>query len=139
MSNLYALYETDEKFEKDGIDLEVSDGVRFRIARSGGQNKKYQQILAKLMKPYQRQFDQGTLDNDKAGDIMQLAFIKGCLLGWQGVTDRKGDEMEFSEGNALKLFGDLPDLFAQLQEQAGKVSNYRVEDIEEAAGNSAVI
>ena len=138
MSNLYAQYETSDKFEKDGVDLEVSEGVRFRVARSGGQNKKYQQILAKLMKPYQRQFDQGTLDNDKAGNIMQLAFIKGCLLGWEGVTDRNDKPMEFNEGNALKLFGDLPDLFAQLQEQAGKVSNYRIEDIEEAAGNSAV-
>jgi len=135
MSNLYKMYETDEKYEKDGIDLEITEGVRFRIARSGGQNKRYQQILAKLMKPYQRAYEQGTLDNDKAGDIMQLAFIKGCLIGWQGVTGRDGVEMEFNEGNALKLFGDLPDLFAQLQEQASKVSNYRIEDVEEAAGN----
>ena len=135
MGNLYAQYETSEEFEKKGVDLEVSEGVKFRVARSGGQNKKYQQILAKLMKPYQRQFEQGTLDNDKAGDIMQLAFIKGCLLGWEGVTDRNDQPMEFNEGNALKLFGDLPDLFSQLSDQAGKVSNYRVEDIEEAAGN----
>jgi hypothetical protein len=137
MSNLYKMYETDTNFETNGVDLEIAEGVRFRVARSGGQNKKYQQILQKLMKPYQRQFEQGTLDNERAGDIMQLAFIRGCLLGWEGVDGRDGQPMEFNEGNALKLFGDLPDLFAQLQEQAGKVSNYRQEDIEESSGNSA--
>lgn len=135
MSNLYALYETDGNYETNGIDLEVAEGVRFRVARAGGSNKKYQQVLSKLIKPYQRQFENGTLDEGKAGEIMQQAFIRGCLLGWQGVTDRNGEPMEFNEGNALKLFGDLPDLFEQLQEQAKKVSNYRSEDIEEAAGN----
>lgn len=135
MSSLYDLYETDTNHEVNGVEIQVAAGVKFTVARAGGQNKKYQQILSKLMKPYQRQFEQGTLDNDKAGELMQLAFIKGCLLGWEGVAGRDGEPMEFNEGNALKLFGDLPDLFTTLNEQANKISNYRVEEIEEAAGN----
>jgi hypothetical protein len=136
MAGLYDIFETSKSHETQGVDFEISKGVRFTLARAGGANKKYQQIMTKLMQPYQREFNNGTMDSEKMQDIIVLAFVKGCLLGWEGVTDRAGQPLEFNEGNALKLFAELPDLFFALNEQANKVANYRIEQVEEIAGKS---
>lgn len=135
MSSLHELFETNSSYEKDGIWFEISSS-RFKIARAGGSNKKYSQILSNLFKPYQRQYENGTLDEEKASEIMDLAFIRGCLLGWEGVTSRDGQPIEFSEGAALKLLGELPDLADLLRSEAGKISNYRKEVIEDASRKS---
>ena len=132
--NIYDMYGTSKTLEQDGVDFEIMPGVRFKVARAGGKNKRYESVLAELAKPHMRQIQNETMDRDLMEELGKKAFIRGCLLSWEGVTNHDGGELEFSEANAMTLFDELPDLYNTLKEAADKISNYRSEVIEEVAG-----
>jgi len=136
MSNIYEQFGTNKQLESDGIDLEIAPGVRFTVKRMGSSNKKYQQLLAKLSRPYKRQMDNGTLDDEIARKMLRMAFIQTVLIGWDGVTNKKGKMLDFNVENADSLFSDLPDLFDTLSEEAQRTANFLDSDgVEEVVKN----
>ena len=132
--NPYKMFKTEEKMEAGGIELDYGD-FKFRIARAGGSNTKYTRLLAKRLKPYQRQMDMGVLENDVADRLMAGIYADSVILGWEGVTDADGNPMEFTRENCVTLFLDLPGLFSDIREQAQKAVNFRAEALENAAKN----
>ena len=136
MATLFDTFKTSADLEKNGVWLEVQPGVRFLCARAGGLNKKYQRVFSAIVKPYKRQYDNGTLDPEMADTLLRDVFIKSVLLDWEGVTDKEGQPLEFNENNAQWLLRELPDLYAALQEESAKVSNYLVKEIEEMGKSS---
>lgn len=138
--SLYKMFKTDTVKENDGVPIRYSpdengDVPTFYIARQGKTNKAYASALEKLFKPYQREITLGALGNKKAEQIVQTAFIRGVLKGWENVKGPSGEMLEFNEDNARKLFLDLPDLYEDLTTQANNLANFAVEDLETAAGN----
>lgn len=131
----YAMFQTDAKLEKDGIILDYGD-FKLRIARAGGANRRYERLLEQRTKPIRR-----ALQTDAPGlkrrvePILREVFAETVVLGWEGVVDRDGNELPFTKENCIKLFEDLPDLFADVQEQATKMSNFRSEALEDEAKN----
>lgn len=139
--SLYDTFATDTDLEKTGIFVEygeTDDGkpIRFRIARAGGANTEFEKVLEKLTRPYRKAIQSGMIAKKKADEIYMLAFIQTVLLGWENVQDRNGKEMEFCQGNAIKLFGDLPDLYQDLREQANTAALFREVINEASLGNS---
>jgi hypothetical protein len=53
----------------------------------------------------------------------------------QGIENPDGGVLPFSKENILLTFNNLPDLFADIMEQAGKAMLFRLALREEAAGN----
>jgi hypothetical protein len=133
--SLYSLFETVDNLENEGIFLEISPGVKFKVRRMGGKNKKYSEVMAKLSRPYKRQIDQGLLEEQTARKLLQRAFIRTVLCGWEGVTDKNGVDLQYTEENAETIFTDLPDLFDVLQEEAQKLSNFKEEEIGDTVKN----
>lgn len=145
---LYAQYETNPTWELQGIFFEageivdVVDGqkvrkpIRFRIARAGGANSAFAKALERESKQHKRAIQTKTLSNEKANEIYLRAFIAGCLLGWENVRDKKGNELTYTFDTALKLLTDLPDLFNDLREAANDAALYREADLEHDLGNS---
>ena len=131
--NPYAMFGTDSDLEKDGIWIDYGP-FGFKVARAGGSNEKYRRLMQARMKPYRRQIQNETMSEDKAQEILLETFVDGVLLDWRDVTDREGNKMEFNRENALQLLSDLKDLFADLQTQASKISNFRREEMEEDLG-----
>ncbi|MDY0212552.1 MAG: hypothetical protein RBR06_06065 [Desulfuromonadaceae bacterium] len=133
--NLYKAFKADGNMEKDGIDLPYGEGVSIRIARAGGSNSRYGKLLGERLKPHRRQMDNGTLDDKVAERIMAEVYADAVLVGWQGVTDADGAPLEFSRDNCIRLLLDLPELFRDIQEQAGRVANFRKAELEADAKN----
>lgn len=155
-SGLYAQFATDPEIEKKGIELifkmpKDQPDIYFRIARAGGGNAQFQKRLDVLCKPYRRQIQTETIAQETMDDIMRQAYADTVVLGWGKIPKDKngrelprvdgvipgpdGNDLQFNRDNALQLMTDLPDLFADFQQQAQKVSLFRRAQVEEAAKN----
>jgi len=140
MSNLRKLFGTSKSLETEGIWIEYggsSDApIRIRVARAGGANKNFSKTFERLSRPYQRAFQTKTIDPELAERLLAEVYATAVVLEWQNVTDDEGKAIPLSKETALKLFLELPDLFADLREQASNMALFREEILEEELGNS---
>ena len=137
-SSLYTAYETDSELEKDGTWFQVGAGdVEFKMARAGGANEKYSKMLTRKTKPLRRQIQAEVLDEEVARHLMMEVFVTTVMKDWRGnITDRDGNPMgPFTREKCPQLFTDLPDLFSECQELAGKAAAYRKHVLEADQGN----
>lgn len=140
--NLYDSFSTNKNIERDGVVLDYGRTkddlpITIRIARAGGANQKFAKILEAKLKPYKRQMANETMDNAVAQRVMIEVYADAVVLGWTNIRDRDGVEMSFTRDNVIKLFTDLPDLFADVTQQAQKAALFRDEIREEDSGNSS--
>ncbi len=138
--SLYNQFKTNSDYEKDGIWLEYSvdekgKSTRIKIARAGGTNIKYAKILETKFKPYRRALQTETLDNATADKLLREVFAESIVLDWENVTDENGKKLAFSKENVIKVLEDLPELWADIREQANKMVLFRQEAQEIAAKN----
>ena len=138
--SLYSQFKTDKSIETEGVVLEygkTDDGkiISIRIARAGGANLRYTKLLEAAIKPYRRQLQNETMDNDIAETITQRVYAQGVILGWENVQDADGKDMAFNVDNCLKLFKDLPDLWSDIQSQANRAALFRQEILEADSKN----
>jgi hypothetical protein len=139
--SLYKLFKTNENLEADGIWIEYGtnekgEPIRVKIARAGGHNVGFSKALEKATRPYRKAIQTGMLDNKTADRLYKEVFAEHVVLDWLNVDGPDGEPLAFSKDNALKLFEDLPDLFADLREQASNVALFRDELREADLGNS---
>ena len=138
--SLYQQFKTDENYERNGIWLEYGSKtgkpVRIKIARAGGTNIKFLKALELKARPYRRQLQNDTIDPEVAEELFRQVYVESVILGWENVDTEDGKPLEFNRFNCLKLLTDLPDLFADIREQATKASLFRSEVIETASKNS---
>lgn len=138
--SLYDQFTTDTDLEKKGIVLQYGlnskdKPIGIRVARAGGSNAAYAKRMEFKAKPFRRQIQTETIEKKQLERIVLEVFCETVILGWENVEDAEGNELTYSVENAIKLFTDLPDLFADVQEQAGKAALFRAEVREKAAGN----
>lgn len=135
MASIYEMFETDPEHETKGIDIDYGEGGIFRIKRAGGANDAFTKVLEVKTRPYRRQIDMSTLDTKVAEKLLIETFVDTVLIGWEGVKDKKGKQMEYTKENAVKLFSDLPELFTDLREKSMNVANFILGDIEDDLKN----
>lgn len=139
MSNLYKKFKTNSKLEIEGIIAEYADGTdapaSFKLARAGGGNVNFAKAMERAGRPYRRAILSGNLDAKVAEKMYREVFAETVILGWSNVEGADGP-IAFSKDNAVKLLEDLPDLYADLREQANDASLFREEVLEAALGNS---
>ena len=138
--SLYKQFKTDKNVEKEGIVLNYGknskgEDIEIRIARAGGANVQYAKLLEAKTKPYRRQIQNETLDNEVAEKITKEVYAKAVVMGWIGVEDENGKPLEFSSENCIKLFDDLPDLWMDIQQQSTKAALFRADILEQDAKN----
>jgi hypothetical protein len=131
----YRTFKTDPGLETSGITIDYGSAGKFRIARAGGSNKRFNKKFAQLTRPHRRAIAAQAMDDDLADGLMMDAFIESSLLGWEGVTGEDGQALEFTKDNARKLFRDLPDLFRDLLNEAQNIALFRRSLLETEAGN----
>jgi hypothetical protein len=78
----------------------------------------------------------GTLDDGTAERLLAETYAEAVIIGWSGVKNAKGKPLEFDKKACIELLLDLPELFKDIQEQAGRAANFRRAGIEAAAKNS---
>lgn len=158
MNSLYKMFETDQGLEQEGIKVRYGD-IRFIIARAGGNNVQFRQRFQTLLKPYRRQIDNDTLDENVAQELMAQAYAETVIKGWQSIQkdedgnelkDEKGDPiwineipnrddvlMPYTVENCKRLLLDLKELFADIQFMASKAANFLSQSEEEDSKNSS--
>jgi hypothetical protein len=134
MSNPYELFSTDAKKETSGVQVDYGS-FQVTIARAGANNAKYRKVLEAKTRPIRRSLAAGKADPKQVIAIMREVFAESIVLGWTGVTDKAGKKLPFTKDNCIKLFKDLPEFFADIQEQASSIDLFREDDIEADAGN----
>lgn len=132
--NIYETFETEKDLEKNGVVIDYGS-FSFTVARAGGSNQKYNKVLESLTKPFRRAIETETMDNSKTEAILMEVYAKSVILGWSGVTDKKGKPLEFNVKNCIEIFKDLPDLFKDIQSQSNKNVLFRKVIMEDEAKN----
>lgn len=137
--SIYDTFGTDTKRETGGAMLEYGD-MKFRVARAGGANKRYNSLLVAKMQPYRRVLAaQQNKPDVQTLDLLRKIQTEICaeavVLGWENVTDRAGVAIPYSKAACLTLFQELPDFFDMLSGFAQDMSNFQGGVDEEDAKN----
>lgn len=139
--NIYEAFATDATAEAQGVVVEPFPGAgKFRIARAGGANDRYQALLIKKLQPYRRQLQvqQGIPDAETVKAMRQIQidlFAEAVVLGWEGVFGPDG-EIPYSKIACQKLLTDLPALFDELSGSATMLSTFQTAATEDDGKNS---
>lgn len=108
--NLNATADTDEGLDifaefavdDDGVWFPYSGKVEFLIARM--QNPKFRRRLNFFSDKFRRVLDgKGQAAVDKSDEIMATVMGETILMGWKGKVSLKGEVLEYSTENAIKL------------------------------------
>lgn len=134
-TSIYDLFETDAKTENEGFIFDVTPEISFTLARAGGSNTRYQKIIEAKTRPHRREIDENRFPIDQANKIVIEAFAETVVLGWKGITDKKGKKVPFTPANAVTLFTQLPDLFSDVREAAVARANFSAQEVKADAGN----
>ena len=146
---LKKLFKTNGALETSGVVVDYDGETRIRIARAGGSNKKYIKAVERTLKPYRRALAAGQMSNTKATELLSKVFAETIILGWEvnrggqwlpGIDPEDAGEqgaelLPVTSENVQKVFKTLPDLFIDLQQQAGTIALFREEIAEADSGN----
>ena len=140
--SLYKQFATNTDKEIEGIEVQMTEAENedgsiptFVVSRMGKSNKRYSKALEAATRPYRRQIELGTMNNDKAEEIFMGVFVDTVLKGWKNVRDESGAELPYNKQSATKLFKDLPEVYERLQEEAKLSANFRDAALEEEVKN----
>lgn len=135
-------FATNENLEVEGVWNQFDESFRVRIARASTNNIRYAKALEKATKPFRRNFDM--VSSEMQTNILKEVYSKTIVTGWQTMKDGEwvdginleGDEIiSFTPENVMKVFADLPDLFATIQQFADEAAVYRQSGLEKEAKN----
>lgn len=126
-SNLDKHFKQNTSLEKEGVWFELEGGIKFLVRRFGGANTEVKKAMVKYYKPVAKLIDKNLLGDEKEKSIVSKAFIKACMIDWQGV-EIDGEEKPYSFELAVELFERLPELLDTLMDYAQDSENYR-EDV----------
>lgn len=139
MANLYKEFGTDQDQERDGIWIEYGDeadgNYSIKLARAGGNNKRFAKVLERKSRPHRRKLETNTASAGLAEKLLIETFAETVVLDWKNITDAEGKEFPFSKKNCIKLFTDLPDLFAMIRDEASAMVNFQQVGLEEDEKN----
>lgn len=140
--SLHKAFKTDTNKESEGVEIvlteaENKDGTfpTFVVARTGGANKRYTKAIEVATRPFRRQIELGTMQNDKAETIYREVYIETVLKSWKNVKDENENDIPFNKENARKLLTELPELYERLQAESKDIANFRDAALENEAKN----
>jgi hypothetical protein len=151
MSSLFKKFATDKKAEAEGLLYEVPGLFRVRLARVGGENKKFLKKMNELMKPY-RKLAKEDMPEKESKRINLEVYCSTVILPhtWQTwVKDEETQEGRWVDGidgpdgivpatteNYIKILGELSDLLVVLISEAADANLFRKEALESEIKNS---
>jgi len=121
-------FRTDTTKTEEGVLVDMGDGLKVRIARSG--NPKHQKELQRVTKPYLRQYQTKTISDELVMEHSLQAFVGTVLLGWEGLQ-LDGVDVPFSRDKAIELLRDpaYKDFRALLESLADEQELFRAEAV----------
>lgn len=124
MPNLYELYETDTELETKGVALQFGD-AKFFVKRAGGSNEVFDKVFEAKTRSMSNRLQLQALSEAQSNRMMQEIYFEAVMLGWEGVTDRKGQPLEYNRENFLRVMTDLPVVWKAIRTEAANHENFR--------------
>jgi len=100
-------------------------GVTLKIARSN--SSQFRNKFRALTRPYKRQIEAGTLQDDKSDALLCEALAGTVLIGWTGAFP-DGEEHPFTEENAKQLLLNDQDCRDFVSQTAGNLAVFLSDD-----------
>lgn len=137
-SSVFKLFGTSKVAEKEGVWVNYGD-IKFLVARAGGSNIAYAELLKAKIRPVRHQIDRDTLskaeDDRINAELYAEVIIKDVQVRvseegvepeeWKkGLPTEDGEVVPFTVGGVTKLLLDLPDLFRDIRVCASDASKY---------------
>jgi len=126
MKTLYEQFETNKTHEQEGVVLDFGI-AKFRVRRAGGSNRKFAAVFSAKTKPYRRAIDMGTMAEEVSQRLLMEVYFEAIMLGWEGVTDKRGTPMQYNLENFVTLMTDLPDLWSTIRAECDNIHNFQDE------------
>lgn len=126
-------YQTDEDKElHSGVWVPFPGGHSVRILRAGPSNKSYSRAMQSAFRPYRRQIEQNTMDNEVAERLLRGIYVRHIIKDWSGFKDAAGNEVSYDPETADELLAALPQLFSDIQAFASDFATFQNAQVEEA-------
>ncbi len=135
VSSVFKLFATSKELEKKGVWLDYGD-VKFLVARAGGANHGYAELLKAKIRPIRHQVERDLLsaeENDRINaELFAEAIIKDVKVkvddNWQqGVPSADGPVLPYTKANVVKLLLELPDMFRDIRQCAADANKYLID------------
>lgn len=159
--SLFSEFKTDKELEAKGVEFTYTAGdgkpiFRVRLARSGGGNKKYDQVRERVTAPYRRL---SKLTEENQMDIAYTVFAEAVVVkdtwatyiknvvvddelnetvtySWvQGLESESGEVVPATPENITAVMKQLPDLYGILLSESMNIDNYKKEAREQDSKN----
>jgi len=149
-SSIFKLFGTSKVLEKEGVWVNYGD-VKFLVARAGGSNIQYAELLKAKIRPVRNQVERDTLskaDDDRiTAEVYAEAVIKDVQVReseegvepevWKtGVPTVKGEVLPLNKETLTKLLLGLPDMFKDLRGCANDAAKYLLDQEQADVKNS---
>lgn len=140
--SLFSEFKTDRELEAKGVEFTYTAGdgkpiFRVRLARSGGGNKKYDQVRERVTAPYRRL---SKLTEENQADIGYTVFAEAVVVKdtWctynrdtnafvPGLESETGEVVPATTENIIAVMKQLPDLYGILLSESMNIDNYKKE------------
>lgn len=132
-SSVFKTFGTSRQLEREGIWLNYGD-IKFLVARAGGTNIAYQELLKAKIRPVRHQIERDTLskaDDDRINaELYAETVIKDVQVlkedgTWEkGVPTENGDILPYSSSAVVALLLELPELFRDVRACASDSQKY---------------
>ncbi len=132
-SSVFRTFGTSRQLEREGIWLNYGD-IKFLVARAGGTNIAYQELLKAKIRPVRHQIERDTLSKDDDNRINAELYAETIIKDVQvlqedgqwvkGVPTEAGDVAPYSTAAVVALLLELPELFRDLRTCASDSQKY---------------
>lgn len=136
MTDIYKMFSTAADLEKEGVWMDFGD-FRVCVSRAGKGNDRYVAKMMEVQRKYKQQLQRQTLTPEQHDEALRRVYADCIVTGWRGVTDRNGKKLPFNSDNVFTLFTELPDFFETIREFSENFANFREQELEDTAKNSA--
>ena len=124
-------FATNVNAAKNGVAVDLGEGLVVTIARSGNEN--YQKYLKQALKPYEKMLRTKTLPDQTFELIYTEAVAETILLGWKGLEDENGVEIPYTKEKAIEILSDPQyiDFRTLILDLAGEAAVFAKEAVED--------
>lgn len=123
---------SDRNLQNDGNWVkDVLPGLDIKVRSTGSMI--FKKRMAECLKPFNKLGKEPTIEQQE--DISRRVVAETILLDWKGVV-LDGEELEFTQENALRLFEEIPDFLVAVSQSAGNLETFKEKKDLDTAGNS---
>ena len=125
-------YVTDDSLEAGGVELDFGKGIFLTIKRAGGSNAGFQSRMADILATRNTDVIGKATNEEDEKQLLYSLFANHVVIGWRGLKDENGNEIEFSPQNCIDLFNSSDEIYKHVSVQSITLDNFRKQQVTES-------